>query len=681
MYKSKDFTELRNWTLNGSAKVNIEELKEIFEELVIAATLPVYIVDIEIDDNLPAFKIKSSSNSSYMGVYVYCKSQVVGMALEGKGEQIKAPELEKLFYKAAGTVAGLYDGYHKGRNVMHRFGVGGMTGSLAAGAGVAVGAAIGGSVRLISKGVKVLLRDQEAYDKEMAFYNLALGIGDYLIGGSDPSNIISKLRNRAEDGNEIAQYLMGSSYAEGRGVEQNLGEAVKWFALAADNNEKRSREVLAVEYLYGEKKYSIEEKNKGLKYLKELADNGDEDAASSIIDIYGFGSVEGISTNLSKMVDAAEVYADRGNTYAILVLAHTYDTFFRNEKEDDECYKNDSKAAIYYQYIVALENCEYREEAAMSLANMYLEGRGVDKSPENSLKYTKIAAQCGNMEAKAMLTYYLTCGIGTEKDHFSAQKLCKELVQKGNLDEKAIAYYCSYKIFDEIKKFKKSMEYARKCLDCKVLDENKAKELQEYLSEKESVISKMTDDERREYLQERKPIFNGFKERQQDKTSSGKKNVIIVIALILCVLIGAFLIKNLGKNESDSRESPTIESSNYKVTSERQEKNIFINDDTEILVRVEYDLPTITGNDVLNEGVQKWSETIEEQADQMCEFWYSGFDYDDLDFMEPHESPEFYGTEYPVYYYYKKTIYDPQTDDFFRTPRADDKVLSIVNHE
>ena len=136
---------------------------------------------------------------------------------------------------------------------MRRFGVSGTASALGAGAGVAVGAAIGGSVRLVAKGVKALLRDKDAYERERGFYELVLGLGDYLIGGVDPSNIISKLRSKAEEGNAVAQYLIGSAYVEGRGVEPNLDEAVRWFALAAANNEKRSKEILAVEYLYGEK--------------------------------------------------------------------------------------------------------------------------------------------------------------------------------------------------------------------------------------------------------------------------------------------------------------------------------------------------------------------------------------------------------------------------------------------
>ena len=45
---------------------------------------------------------------------------------------------------------------------------------LSAGIGAAAGLAIEGTFKLAAKGVKLLMRDKEKYEKEMAFYNNAL---------------------------------------------------------------------------------------------------------------------------------------------------------------------------------------------------------------------------------------------------------------------------------------------------------------------------------------------------------------------------------------------------------------------------------------------------------------------------------------------------------------------------
>jgi len=579
MYKSKDFTELRYWTMPNDSNMTIDDVKTAFKDLASAADIPVYISDIEIDNNIPAFEIRSLKNSNYMGVYVYYYSNFIGMALEGKGEQIKAPELESLFQKAAGGVLGVYNAYKYGRNSAMRFGISKTAGGISAGLGAITGGVVKGSAKLIAKGVKALLRDQEAYDKEMAFYQIALGLGDYLVGASDTNNIISKLRARAEEGDQNAQYWMGSAYVEGRGVQPNLDEAVKFFALAAAQDEKRSKEILAVEYLYGEQEYSVEKKHTGLKYMREIADAGDEDAAINIIDIYGFNAVDGIPADLSKLIEAAEVYADRGNTYAIIVLAHTYDTLSTNEAVSDASYKDDKKAVRWYERILILGDQEYKEEASMCLANMYMEGRGVEEDPARGVKYLELAVQCGNMEAKAVLAYYRTLGIGVEKDYATAQRLCKEVIQRGNQNERSIAYYCSYRIFDEAKKFNQSMEYARKCLESGNIDENKKAELERYLAEKEEAISKMTDEERREYLQERKPVFN-FKSKEKKEGTNRMPWIIIgiVVLVIICVTI---FINTRSENDGYSvlkGNNTTIDSNSYMDTEESYEACMIYNE-------------------------------------------------------------------------------------------------------
>lgn len=157
MYKSKDFVELRNWILEDDSVVSVEEIKRLFEELISAANISAYVGDITIDGKFPAIAIYSITNDRYMGIYVYCQGNTIGMALEGKGEQIKATDLVKLYYKAAGALSGAYGGYRKSKDIMRRFGLGGTGSAIGAGVGVAAGAAIAGGAKLIAKGVKALL--------------------------------------------------------------------------------------------------------------------------------------------------------------------------------------------------------------------------------------------------------------------------------------------------------------------------------------------------------------------------------------------------------------------------------------------------------------------------------------------------------------------------------------------
>lgn len=676
MYNSKDFTPLRSWTLDRDANVTMQLLKDSFEEIIVAAGYKIAVVDIEIDESLPAISIQNREDYRHMGVYVYCYENTVEMAIEGKGHQVKATDLEKVYSKAVGAIRGLQAGYTNTKNIMGRFGMN-KGASIGVGVGVAAGAVIGGSIRAAVKLGKLLLRDKEAYEKEMAFYELAIGIGDYIVGGTDPVGVIRALTRNAEENNDkIAQYLLGNAYCEGRGVGVSLDKSIRYYALAAKNGEQRSREILAIEYLYGESDYTVEEKNTGLIYLTELADNGDIAAANSLIDVYRTGEINGIPANASKTIEVAENYAREGNVYACAVLANIYDSAKKSEAIDFDAYKDDEKAFKYYVQLIQHDEPIYIEEAAMSLARMYRDSRGVDGSREEELKYYGLAASKGNLEAKCALANAYTLGLGTDKDHSIAQKICNELIKSGNKEVLPTAYYCSYVIADEAKKYKVSMENARKYISCINAEEEKAVELQKYLVEQEALLSKMTDAERREYLQERKPLFNGF----TGNLNVNKKTLAIIVGLILLLIIGFFGIKSILCSEADySSEGRTVAttSSNYAVETECQETDIFTNDDTEILVRTEVDMPTITGNEMLNSGVQDWANNYVELAESFRSE-YSDFSYDYLEYTEPYTDSEFYGTDYPIYFYSRHVVYIPEDDGFLKKPRADDKVLSLI---
>ena len=676
MAKSKDYVVLRHWDC-GNAEISFSDVRSSFKDIVDAIGGE----QVSLKNNGGDSFMLCSVNESYMPVNIFTYwdngSLFVDMAVIGKGEQIKAEELESLYRNAMGTLSSLYGGYQQSKYLMRRFGASSTASSLTAGVSVAVGAAIGGSMKLMAKGVKALLRNKEAYDKEMAFYTLVLSYGDFLIGAINSEGCFEKLNQNAQAGNPVAQYLLALSYLEGRCTNIDDTQALHWFAIAANNGEKRSREILAIEYLFTERIHTIEEKKIGLMYLKEMADNGDEDAAVKIIDVFATGSVEGIPADLNKMIELAETYASRNNLYACMLLASVYDSAKTSVDMDTQPYKDDQKALNKYLQIIQNGSSEYIEEAAISLAWMYRDARGTDENKSEELNCYELAASKGNLEAKAILAQYYTLGIGTDKNFNKAQEICKEITKSGNQSLLPIVYYCNYVMADEAKKYKVSMDNARKYINCANVEDEKVVELQKYLAEQEELISKMTDDERREYLQERKPIFDGF------KGNLNKKVLAIVVGLIILLIVGGFLIRGIGNNSqseesySSMGESVATTSSNYKVETERQETDVFINNDTEILVRTEVDIPTITGNKALNSGVQEWANNYVEQA-EMFRNEYGDFSYEDLEFMESHSDSEFYGTEYPLYFYSRNVVYVPDTDGFLKSPRTDDKVLSLI---
>src|ERR1035437_10044439 len=59
-------------------------------------------------------------------------------------------------------------------------------------------------------------------------------------------------RRAADLGFPDAQFLLGSAYDDGKGVEKDSVEAVRWYRLAADQGDATAQSALAANYLLGE---------------------------------------------------------------------------------------------------------------------------------------------------------------------------------------------------------------------------------------------------------------------------------------------------------------------------------------------------------------------------------------------------------------------------------------------
>ncbi|HHF3822997.1 sel1 repeat family protein [Haemophilus influenzae] len=77
----------------------------------------------------------------------------------------------------------------------------------------------------------------------------------------------------AEQGNALAQMMLGVMYAEGQGVKQDDVEAVKWYRKAAEQGYADAQAMLGFSYLLGKSGVQV---NKSLakEWLGKACDNG-----------------------------------------------------------------------------------------------------------------------------------------------------------------------------------------------------------------------------------------------------------------------------------------------------------------------------------------------------------------------------------------------------------------------
>ncbi len=164
---------------------------------------------------------------------------------------------------------------------------------------------------------------------------------------------IKKYREIAEQGNVVAQQLLGWFYMNGQGVEQDITKAIYWFQKAADQDEAIAQYYLGILYL--ESNDVEQDMSKAAHWLHKAAEQGDALAQYKLGSMY----LEG-----------------KGVAQKYFMAAH----WFR-------------KAA------------EQREAAAqLQLGKMYTMGKGVAKNDDEALYWYQKAAEQGLNEAKQVIT-------------------------------------------------------------------------------------------------------------------------------------------------------------------------------------------------------------------------------------------------------------------------------------
>lgn len=656
MGKKDTFTLLRTWDFGREQKPDIDMINKAFSDLFEGIETFSRLEEPSEDTKrelgiagLPAFCI-CSENLQYMkvfiGVYPENGNYFALMGVTGKGQQIKAAEMEPFYAKCMGSVSNFTNAIRASRSYAQRFG-----GSAALAAGITAGVshALVGGVKLAAKGVKALLRDKEAYEKEMAFYQFAMNAGDFVLGGIDNGGFIGKLKEKASGGNLIAQYQLGSAYDEGRGVEANHEEAISWFAQAAEGGEERSKIVLISEYLFGDTEYDTEYVNTGVTYLKELADTGETWAVEEYLSIYDKGTVRGIDKDFRKAQELALPYAESGNVYAAMLVATAYDAFLC----DGAFEKDDSKAAFIYEKIVESKDERFAPEAAFYLGKMYQNGRGKPQDMAKAASYFAVANRGNVFQAKTELAHIYTFGDGIMPNFASAKQLCDELIRSRDFDDVAFGNYCRFYIADQEEKYGESLQYAKAYLDSNAVELEHADEIKAYIEEKENLLASMTEQEKKEYLKI-KP------EKSFVSTGKNTKIIAVILACIVAAVAGYFLF--FSESDRPAVATGTVEKSDdstaiaMEATEDEEEAlpELFhdgvavmngtdgcdlIDEEGNLVVTLDYSyVSNVSDNGravaSIQESDEDWYEKwgiINNQGETICEFKYDDIWLGDLD--------------------------------------------------
>jgi serine/threonine protein kinase len=168
----------------------------------------------------------------------------------------------------------------------------------------------------------------------------------------DRQTLPNELRRKAEAGDAAAQFNIGCSYRDGRGVKQDYAEALRWYQKAADQGYAAAQCSIGV--LYANGRGVKQDYAEALRWYQKAADQGDATAQSNIGWLYDHG--RGVKQDYAEALRWYQKAADQG--YAIA------------------------------QYNMG---CSYRD------------GQGVKQDYAEALRWYQKAAEQGDADAKQMI--------------------------------------------------------------------------------------------------------------------------------------------------------------------------------------------------------------------------------------------------------------------------------------
>ncbi|EGX4273771.1 sel1 repeat family protein, partial [Salmonella enterica] len=104
---------------------------------------------------------------------------------------------------------------------------------------------------------------------------------------SEECQYVQELEQKAEQGDESAQFSLGSWYAEGRYVKPDYKLAIKWLEKAGKQGSDFSYFILGYHYNYGEN-FPLS-RQKALEWYRKAAELGDSSTQEILGDAYMYG--------------------------------------------------------------------------------------------------------------------------------------------------------------------------------------------------------------------------------------------------------------------------------------------------------------------------------------------------------------------------------------------------------
>ncbi len=223
--------------------------------------------------------------------------------------------------------------------------------------------------------------------KTRLFYLMVVTVIVVMVGCAANSEGIATWRAAAEQGDVVAQYLLGLAYDTGEGVERDPREAMRWYRKAAEQGDAEAQYNLGLAYDIGE---GVErDPREAMRWYRKAAEQGDAEAQYNLGLAYDAG--EGVERDPREAMRWYRKAAEQGHAWAEAKLRD------EQNRVAAEQAKNKLAAGIA-KWRAAAERGE--AVAQYSLGYSYATGKGVEQDPREAVRWYRKAAEQGHAWAQ-----------------------------------------------------------------------------------------------------------------------------------------------------------------------------------------------------------------------------------------------------------------------------------------
>lgn len=227
-------------------------------------------------------------------------------------------------------------------------------------------------------------------------------MGQIYMEGTGPKKNLSVAMDyfskSAEQGNVDAQFRLGCIYMFGKGAQKNERLAIKWLEMAADKQDTRAEGILGS--LYARNDLRVRDLNKSVKLLQRAANKG----LALAQNLLGFMCWKGIGvfSDVAKAQSLLEKATNQGHAMALVNLSRIY---LENNNSHERSQKLRGVVPLLKQAAQ-----QSNPEVLTTLAELYLQGIGVEKDSTRALQLYKRAADLGSVHAHRQLGLMYSTG-------------------------------------------------------------------------------------------------------------------------------------------------------------------------------------------------------------------------------------------------------------------------------